>query len=431
MKTIDLVLMGWWLFMSNHHHHHLFARALTSDGRLVVVQLGDSFAAGNGARDANGAVNYAGIPECYRSSTTWGAQATALLPPSQDGLAAVYVSRACSGGIIADLTKPRYFSTRNTSKVNGVCSATPAPPFAPEEFYIESYLSSQSLSCVNALQPQLLGVTKETDIVLIATAGNNFGIDSIVRSCLAPSTRTIPRCLGFMDFVYGTLNPFGTALTNVLLSIQPLLHDTAIVVVVAYPHIVLNTPMTLDPEPGYNKLDITDNWRSLGNIVEQRQRAAVAAANKNSTREFAFFYNGTKPLFEGHEPHPNFQFSNEDRWINEFSPEGGNTAEVFQLNPIGHVELGRAVGAFLTSRLVPAAPTAPQTPTRSPIKTPATGLSTKAPSRSPTKAPVAAAPMAAPTGGGLRPPTKAPVAALRLCGGLLQCLFRRVFRCRC
>jgi hypothetical protein len=39
----------------------LFARGLTSDGRLVVVQLGDSFASGNGARDANGAVNYAGI----------------------------------------------------------------------------------------------------------------------------------------------------------------------------------------------------------------------------------------------------------------------------------------------------------------------------------------------------------------------------------
>jgi hypothetical protein len=425
MKTIGLALMGWCLLMSNHHHY-LFARGLTSDGRLVVVQLGDSFASGNGARDANGAVNYAGIPECYRSSTTWGAQATAALPPSMDGLAAVYGTRACSGANFADLTKPRYLSTRNTSKVNGECSATPALPYAPEEFYIESYLLPKSY-CVNALQPQFLGVTKETDVVLTATARDNFGFGNIVLNCLAASTRTIRGCSGSMDFVYGTLNPFGTALTKALLSIKPLLHDTAIVVVVAYPHIVLDTPMTLDPisEHGYSKMEITNNLRFLGERVEQSQRLAVAAANKNSTREFALFYNGTKALFEGHEPHPNFQFSNEDRWINEFFPEGGNKAEVYQLNPIGHAELGRAMGAFLTSQLIPATPTAPKTPTRWPTKTPTTRPPTKDPTRSP---------LSSPTKSPTRLPAtapRAPVAPLRSCGGPLRCRFRRILRCRC
>jgi hypothetical protein len=68
MKTIGHALLGLWVSSVSHHR---LARALTSDGRLVVVQLGDSYACGNGARDANGTVNFAGVPECYRSPTVW------------------------------------------------------------------------------------------------------------------------------------------------------------------------------------------------------------------------------------------------------------------------------------------------------------------------------------------------------------------------
>jgi hypothetical protein len=134
MKTISFALFAWCVFTSSHFP---FARALTSDGRFVVVQLGDSFASGNGARGPNGTVNYAGIPDCFRSPTTWGAQATAALPQSKGGLSAVYVTRACYGGVLKDVTNPRIFSTRFTTKTNGVCSASPALPYAPEKYYVK------------------------------------------------------------------------------------------------------------------------------------------------------------------------------------------------------------------------------------------------------------------------------------------------------
>jgi hypothetical protein len=422
MKT--LALLGWWASMSHHHHQH-FVRAYTSDGRLVVTQLGDSYSSGNGARNTNGDVNFAGVLECLRSPTTWGAQATAALP-----LPTVYVNRACSGGIIADMTHPRVLNTRFATKVNGFCNATPAP-YAPEEYYIES-----NPSCPNALQSQYLGVTKETDFVVLASGGNDFRFGTIILDCLTFNIRSISKCQAAMNFVYANLNTFGTVLTNALLSIKPLLNDQATIVMVAYPHIVLNTPETYDPifEPG--TLEITNNLRNLGIAVEQSQQAAVAAANKNSTREFVVFYNGTKPLFEGHEPHPKFFSANPNRWINEHFPAGGNTAEVYHLNPIGHNELGKAMAAFLTTRILPVVPMAPiASPAMAPIAT-AAPVVVAAPKASPIAAPA----LAVPSPSGLRPPTKAPtkaplpvvpVATLRRCRGPLRCLFRRIVRCQC
>jgi GDSL-like Lipase/Acylhydrolase family len=435
MKTMGLALLGWLVVSMSHHSQH-FAWAYTSDGRLVVTQLGDSYSSGNGARDVNGAVNYAGVPECLRSPTTWGAQATAALP-----FPTVYVNRACSGGIIADMTNPRGLNTRFSTKTNGFCNATPAP-YAPEEYYVES-----NPSCPNALQSQNLGVTKETDFVLLASGGNDFRFGTIILDCLTFNVRSIPKCQAAMNFVYANLNTFGTALTNALLSIKPLLNEKATIVVVAYPHIVLNTPETYDPispfEPG--TLEITNNLRNLGLAVEQSQRAAVAAANKNSTREFVVFYNGTKALFEGHEPHPKFFSANPNRWINEHFPDGGNTAEVYHLNPIGHNELGKAMAAFLSSRILAASPMAPVAPpVMAPVAPPAMSptaaaapVAGAAPKASPMAAPVLAAPSS-----GLRPPTKAPllptaspplapVSTLRKCRGPLRCLFRRIVRCQC
>jgi GDSL-like Lipase/Acylhydrolase family len=435
MKTIGLALLALCLSVCNHQNHH-FARAVTCDGRLVVVQLGDSYSSGVGARDASGAVNYAGVPECFRSPTGWGAQATAALSRPT-----LYVNRACAGSVIADLTNPRLLNTRPTTKVIGVCSATPTLPFAPEEYYIDG-----NTSCPNALQSQFLGVTKETDVVLIVSGGNDFRFFSIVSACLALPISPIPRCQADINFVNANLDKFGSALTNALLAIKPLLNNQAIVVVVPYPHFVLNTPAALGEQ------ELTNTLRNLGNAVEQSQQTAVAAANKNSTREFVIFYNGTKPLFEGHEPHPDFFVENPDRWLYEFEPS--NRGEIYHLNPIGHAELGKAMATFLTPRLVPSAPSAitcPPTkaPTRRPTKAP-TRRPTKAPTRAPTKAPTRAptkAPTRAPTKAPTttRTPTKAPTTAraptknpvataptkLRRCGGPLRCLFRKLFRCQC
>ena len=41
---------------------------------LKIVQLGDSYSAGNGARCGSGERNYNGVEGCYRSPTNWGSQ---------------------------------------------------------------------------------------------------------------------------------------------------------------------------------------------------------------------------------------------------------------------------------------------------------------------------------------------------------------------
>ena len=63
---------------------------------LKVVQLGDSYSAGNGARNAAGDRNYHGVKGCYRSPTNWGSQFVASL---KERFRVTYINRACSGAI--------------------------------------------------------------------------------------------------------------------------------------------------------------------------------------------------------------------------------------------------------------------------------------------------------------------------------------------
>jgi hypothetical protein len=56
----------------------------------VVVSMGDSYASGNGAG------NYIGVGECFRSSTTWGAQFAQSIAPT-------FINRGCSGGKFVDI----------------------------------------------------------------------------------------------------------------------------------------------------------------------------------------------------------------------------------------------------------------------------------------------------------------------------------------
>ncbi len=74
---------------------------------LKVVQLGDSYSAGNGARDASGKRNYQGVSGCFRSPTNWGNQ---FLDSLRDVFSVTYINKACSGGVIGDILNLRVMS---------------------------------------------------------------------------------------------------------------------------------------------------------------------------------------------------------------------------------------------------------------------------------------------------------------------------------
>ena len=77
---------------------------------LKVVLIGDSYAAGNGARDADGDRNYAGPAGCYRSPTNWAGQYVDWL--RSQGFHVTFVNRACSGARIDHYNQRRIMDDR-------------------------------------------------------------------------------------------------------------------------------------------------------------------------------------------------------------------------------------------------------------------------------------------------------------------------------
>lgn len=69
---------------------------------LKVVLLGDSYSAGNGARDTNGASHFFGPEGCFRSRDGWAQQYVDHL--SATGFNVTFVNGACSGAVMADIT---------------------------------------------------------------------------------------------------------------------------------------------------------------------------------------------------------------------------------------------------------------------------------------------------------------------------------------
>lgn len=72
---------------------------------LKVVLLGDSYSAGNGARDASGDPDVYGPRGCNRSRSNWAEQYLDHLRTG--GYAITFLNRACSGGVMDDLNNQR------------------------------------------------------------------------------------------------------------------------------------------------------------------------------------------------------------------------------------------------------------------------------------------------------------------------------------
>lgn len=86
---------------------------------LKVVQLGDSYSAGNGAS------NTYELPACYRSAANWGSRYATFLsrqPPTAaySGTSVNYVNSACHGGVMADISAAK--GTR-PPQINAVAGA--------------------------------------------------------------------------------------------------------------------------------------------------------------------------------------------------------------------------------------------------------------------------------------------------------------------
>ena len=302
----------------------------------VIVAIGDSFAAGNGAGNYDDAV-----AKCGRSPESWSAQVAQLLNVKNNNTS-VFINRGCSAGRFVHVTKNRYLETVRKDH-RGLC---PVPALNSDDFYIDTSLSM----CDHFARPQMSALEDDptVDLVLFGMGANDMEFGPLVRKCLFFALRNPRACQEQLDFVRNNARIWTQNITDTLLAMNSLLKPTAHVIVMQYPHVVEeDDPYTYNPIFG-GSVELTKQLRSLGFILDESQRAAIAMANQIANRTFALYYGHAKELFAGHVTDPRIFRNNPDAWFFEsWAPIEDIELEIYHPNLKGHTELARALYNYL------------------------------------------------------------------------------------
>ena len=321
---------------------------------LRVVLLGDSYAAGNGARSlTTGKRNYYGPRGCYRSRSNWGAQYADWL--GDQGRPVTFVNRACSGGVIPHITERRRMGDF-VVVVSTADADTPSeaedyaleneciPRYPNDEVYeaehIDLVTAGYRVRCVRFMLPQMQAVTPGTDLVLLTGGGNDVGFASIVQQCFAPGFRDPGDCRSNVNEARDDLSLVEDRLVNALARIREQAPNARIALI-GYPYLAVDDSYELI----YKRLTVweTDRYaaarevRSLGRAGDAAQERAVDAVNAPGSDIVRFV--PIKDHFSGHEPDPRARNANPSRWMNEL--ESRVPAEWFHYNDQGHRQLAR------------------------------------------------------------------------------------------
>ncbi len=321
---------------------------------VSVVQLGDSYSAGNGA----GA--YYGPKGCYRSSSSWGQQYVDWL--NGRGLHATFVNRACSGGVLAHLTKERdagdvrqvmvprpdaddEAAARRLAEQDPVCTGGVGTDQRVQTEVSGSTVSSWVVRCTVVMRPQIQAVDRTTDLVLLTIGGNDLGFSDIVMQCFAAHTQDPGTCRKHVDAAHAGLRTLGDGISETLGALRARMRPDARVVLLSYPYLSTEEPYILRSFGGLLPWS-TDSYntatavRDLGDAGDAAQRRAVDQANAAAGVEFVTFLDTVKGHFAGHEPDPSTARRNPARWIKEFELPL-ILAESYHPNLRGHTEEAR------------------------------------------------------------------------------------------
>lgn len=312
---------------------------------LNVVVLGDSYSAGNGARNESGDRAYYGPSGCYRSDYSWNGQFVEALESSFDPI----VTRvACSGGVLGDFT-----SRRDMDDVTIRPRFVGCPAAKWDEEWQRTNLNILDAECRRFMKPQVDSVGTSTDLVMFTGGGNDAKFAKIVEQCFATGLRDPGDCRDNVDFADTLISTqLGARLDTVFSSLRGRMRPDAQLLYVGYPYLVDDVDYTLKTINPFNDDEYAagDNARRVGDLGDNVQRAAVARSNAVGSHDFTYVDGvDVKSLFAGKEPNPDQSASrNPDRWFHEF--ETRIAAEWYHFNPDGH----EGLAAFLASRYAPA-----------------------------------------------------------------------------
>lgn len=340
--------------------------------KLSIVQLGDSFSAGNGAG------SYYGPPQCLRSTLNWGQHFTTWV--NELGISATYDNRACSGGVTDNILNSRVLDRQDKKSLFAesaedalaklesadACGAGTSDDIESVDYNIGDggFLGRRyTYECQLTLKPQAEFVGAQTDLVLMTIGGNDVNFATIVEGCFAPRIWTITDGASLeacRTAVEAADDQLGTTMATVEATINALLRDrmtgrpTSQVVLMGYP--LLATAPAYVLEDDGESYDASKAVRDLGLKAVGLQRELVDRLNETWGGRVVYIDDVTT-AFAGHEPDPVLRRANPQRWLNEFLETNGDAEEgeetsssrsftpeyFFHPNRIGHRELAKLV----------------------------------------------------------------------------------------
>lgn len=335
------------------------AAAQLEDPRpLKIVQIGDSYSAGNGAG------NYYGPKDCYRSSSNWAWLYVQELRAA--GYHVTFVNRACSGAVSGDLVSPRRMDDSRAvgfavaegtdpddpaivAQLQALC---PRPTYPEEEYYelenirVEGFggAAQARADCRRYLPAQIDAIGLDTDLVLFTVGGNDIGFADIIQQCFAIGFRDPGSCRDRVESAESGLAGVQARISELLTRLgTDVLRPDAKIGLLAYPYLsnrehwdLRSVRRIISPFGGGDSYDAGFGVRELGRGGDEAQAAAVAEAEDAVGRDFVTYIDTVKPHFAGHEPDPRASNRNPDRWIHEF--DSRIVAEWYHPNARGHVE---------------------------------------------------------------------------------------------
>ncbi|GAB3308412.1 hypothetical protein EK0264_07765 [Epidermidibacterium keratini] len=221
---------------------------------VQVVQLGDSYSSGNGARDEAGNPAYsADAPSCLRSPFNYGQQFATSIE-------AQYINAACSGAVFADIRTPK------------ASAGVPA---------------------------QIDAVTEQTDVVLMTMGGNDIGFGQIVVQCFA--LRSGDGCRSAIEQAQAAIPQLEETAYTEISAIRAKMRPDAAFIYVGYPGLTSAEELVLPTTDGQG-YDMVAGLTELQAAGEDAQAAAVARVNADSPCGARTFYLDTvDEAFAGHE----------------------------------------------------------------------------------------------------------------------------------
>jgi lysophospholipase L1-like esterase len=302
-----------------------------------VVQLGDSYSAGNGTGTYE-------ERDCYRSPDNYGTQVAT-------SIGATYTDVACSGGVVADILHPRDLGNAFTktatysidptrypdqktewlrrAQTERLCGVPAQPAFSYTYTFVAGAgvndLYTGTVSCQLKTRPQIDAVTPDTDYVFVTIGGNDIGFSTIVVDCL--TLRDPSSCKQALDAATAKAPQMVESTKAALRAVEQKSGGHAQVYLLSYPFLI-NTESYGIPEaaPVYDAGTALNNLQRLGDNLQAR---GIAELNAEPGADNYHFVDTVKAAWGGrvHGLDPHVVADNSMAWLVPVGTPGRDTAE--------------------------------------------------------------------------------------------------------